>query len=42
MLTTVGMHYEVIPGKEEEFERGFIGVIEVLKGLPGPHRKPHV
>ena len=27
MLTTVGMHYEVIPGKEEEFERGFIGVL---------------
>ena len=35
MLTTVGMHYDVIPGKEEEFVRGFLGVLEVLKTLPG-------
>ena len=41
MLTTIGMHYEVIPGKEEEFERGFIGVLEVLKKLPG-HVESHM
>jgi heme-degrading monooxygenase HmoA len=40
-MTTIGMHYEVIPGKEEEFERGFIGVLEVLKTLPG-HVESHL
>jgi len=34
-MTTIGMHYAVIPGKEEEFERGFLGVIEHLKTVPG-------
>ena len=34
-MTTIGMHYDVIPGKEEEFERGFLSVIDVLKTLPG-------
>ncbi len=41
MLTTVGMHYEVIPGKEEEFERGFIGVLEFLKTVAG-HIESHM
>jgi len=40
-MTTIGMHYDVIPGKEEEFERGFIGVIELLKTLPG-HVESHM
>ena len=40
-MTTIGMHYEVIPGKEEEFERGFLQVIELLKTLPG-HRSSHL
>jgi heme-degrading monooxygenase HmoA len=35
MTTTIGMHYEVIPGKEEEFEKGFIAVIDYLKGVAG-------
>jgi heme-degrading monooxygenase HmoA len=35
MLTTIGMHYEVRPGKEEEFEKGFIATLEVMKGLNG-------
>jgi heme-degrading monooxygenase HmoA len=35
------MNYEVIPGKEEEFERGFLSVIEVLKTLPG-HVESHL
>jgi heme-degrading monooxygenase HmoA len=34
-MTTIGMHYDVIPGKEEEFEQGFLKVIELLKTLPG-------
>ncbi len=29
------MHYDVIPGKEEEFEKGFLGVLELCKTLPG-------
>jgi heme-degrading monooxygenase HmoA len=40
-MTTIGMHYDVIPGKEEEFERGFLKVIELLKTLPG-HRESHL
>jgi heme-degrading monooxygenase HmoA len=34
-MTTIGMHYDVIPGKEEEFEKGFIKVIEHLKTVAG-------
>ena len=34
-MTTIGMHYDVVPGKEEEFERGFVGVIEHLKSVAG-------
>lgn len=41
MLTTIGMHYDVIPGKEEEFVRGFLGVLDVLKTLPG-HIESHM
>jgi heme-degrading monooxygenase HmoA len=29
------MHYDVIPGKEEEFEKGFLGVIQHLKTVVG-------
>ena len=35
------MHYDVIPGKEEEFEKGFLGVLEVLKTLAG-HVESHL
>ncbi|MDB5171850.1 MAG: Antibiotic biosynthesis monooxygenase [Phycisphaerales bacterium] len=41
MTTTIGMHYEVIPGKEEEFEKGFIAVIDYLKGVAG-HVESHL
>jgi heme-degrading monooxygenase HmoA len=41
MTTTIGMHYEVIPGKEEEFEKGFIAVIDYLKGVAG-HLESHL
>ncbi len=34
-MTTIGMHYDVIPGKEEEFEKGFLNVLEHLKTIPG-------
>ncbi len=40
-MTTIGMHYDVVAGKEEEFERGFLGVIEHLKGVAG-HRQSHL
>ena len=41
MLTTVGMHYEVVPGKEEEFEQGFLKVLDFLKTIPG-HVESHM
>jgi heme-degrading monooxygenase HmoA len=40
-MTTIGMHYDVKPGKEEEFEKGFLGVLEVLRTLPG-HVESHL
>ena len=29
------MHYDVVPGKEAEFEKGFLAVIEHLKTVRG-------
>jgi heme-degrading monooxygenase HmoA len=40
-MTTIGMHYDVVYGKEAEFERGFVGVIEHLKSVPG-HVESHL
>ena len=40
-MTTIGMHYDVVAGKEAEFERGFVGVIEHLKSIPG-HVESHL
>lgn len=34
-MTTIGMQYDVIAGKEEEFEKGFLAVIEHLKTVAG-------
>jgi heme-degrading monooxygenase HmoA len=34
-MTTIGMHYDVIPGKEQEFEKRFLAVIEHLKTVAG-------
>ena len=34
-MTTIGMHYDVVPGKEQEFEKGFLAVIEHLKTVGG-------
>ncbi len=35
------MHYDVIAGKEEEFEKGFLGVLALIKTLPG-HVESHM
>ena len=35
------MHYDVIPGKEEEFEKGFTSVLEHLKKVAG-HVESHL
>jgi heme-degrading monooxygenase HmoA len=35
------MQYEVRTGKEEEFERGFLSTLELLKTLPG-HIESHL
>jgi heme-degrading monooxygenase HmoA len=40
-MTTIGMHYEVIAGKEEEFEKGFLGVIKYLSEVEG-HVESHL
>ena len=40
-MTTIGMQYDVIPGKEEEFEKGFLGVLDWIKTLPG-HTESHM
>jgi heme-degrading monooxygenase HmoA len=40
-MTTIGMHYDVKPGKEEEFEQGFLRTIDLLKRLPG-HVESHL
>lgn len=40
-MTTIGIHYDVIPGQEDEFERGFVRVIEHLKSVPG-HVESHM
>ena len=40
-MTTIGMHYDVIPGKEQEFKSGFLNVIAHLKTVPG-HEESHL
>jgi heme-degrading monooxygenase HmoA len=40
-MTTIGMHYDVVPGKEEEFEAGFLKVLEHLRTLAG-HIESHM
>lgn len=40
-MTTIGMHYDVVSGKEEEFEKGFLSVLEHLKTVPG-HVESHL
>jgi len=40
-MTTIGMYYDVIPGKEQQFVDSFRGVIALLKTSPG-HAESHV
>jgi heme-degrading monooxygenase HmoA len=40
-MTTIGMHYDVVPGKEQEFEKGFNSVLDHLKTLAG-HVESHL
>jgi len=40
-MTTIGMQYEVIAGKEQEFEKGFLATLDYLKTLPG-HVESHL
>lgn len=40
-MTTIGMHYDVISGKEQEFKQGFLNVINHLKTVPG-HVESHL
>ena len=40
-MTTIGMHYDVIAGKEKEFEQGFTSVLEHLKTVAG-HVESHL
>ncbi len=34
-MVTVGMNYVVLPGKQEEFEKAFAGVIDALNAAEG-------
>lgn len=34
-MITVGMYYDVVPGKEEEFESDFTTVAHILESVPG-------
>jgi heme-degrading monooxygenase HmoA len=34
-MTTIGMHYDVLPGKEQAFVDGFQGVLVALAVTPG-------
>jgi heme-degrading monooxygenase HmoA len=40
-MTTIGMHYDVIPGKEDEFKQGFLKVISHLQTVQG-HVESHL
>ena len=37
-MVTVGMYYDVVPGKNKEFEEKFFEVLELMKSIPG-HRQ---
>lgn len=40
-MTTIGMQYDVLPGKEQTFVDGFLGVLAALKSVPG-HQESHL
>ena len=41
MMTTVGMYYDVIPGKSETFLAKFADVLKALESVPG-HKVTHL
>lgn len=40
-MVTVGMNYQVLPGKGEVFEKAFASVLQVMKDLDG-HAESHL
>lgn len=40
-MVTIGMNYNVLPGKEEVFERAFAQVLDVMKSGTG-HQESHL
>ena len=40
-MVTIGMNYEVLPGKEPVFERAFNQVLETMRTMPG-HTNSHL
>lgn len=40
-MITVGMNYEILPGKESKFEQVFDSVVELIKTLAG-HDETHL
>jgi heme-degrading monooxygenase HmoA len=34
-MTTIGMNYQVLAGKEKEFEHAFLAVLQKLQGVAG-------
>ncbi len=40
-MTTVGMNYDVLPGKESQFEQVFKKVLGVMNGMEG-HKESHL
>lgn len=40
-MVTVGMNYQILPGKEQQFESVFAKVLEVMRSMEG-HVKTHL
>ena len=40
-MVTIGMNYEVLPGKEETFENAFNKVVQAMRGIAG-HGDTHM
>ena len=40
-MVTVGMNYQILAGKEQQFESVFAKVLEIMRGMDG-HEKTHL
>ena len=40
-MVTVGMNYQILSGKEQQFESVFAKVLEIMRGMDG-HEKTHL